>query len=127
MSVYLYPFLQSVLLTHHFDLSVQSYIISILHFLQATYRHLFHKRKMDPEQNEKVKQMLQMKANRKLVQQHIKKETGVNVLLKDLHNLCGKQKGAPPVNLEAVVNELKQSKKGRLLNFYFNQSGLNQC
>ncbi|GFN81074.1 hypothetical protein PoB_000758000 [Plakobranchus ocellatus] len=43
---------------------------------EATFRHLPHQRKMNAQQKEQVKTMLQMNANKKLVQQHIRKETG---------------------------------------------------
>ena len=39
---------------------------------------------------EEVKLMLDMKANKKLIQQHISEETGKSITLKDIHNMAKK-------------------------------------
>ena len=56
--------------------------------------------------------MLALKANKKLVQNHISTVTGKNVLLKDLHNMASdKLRSLAGTTVEDLINEL-QSKPG---------------
>ena len=47
--------------------------------------------------------MLKMRANKKLIQQHINKGTGKVVTLKDIHNMTQKMNGG----LEELIKEMK--------------------
>ena len=65
-------------------------------------------RKLPVELKEKAVALLRMKANKKLVQQEISKETGKVILLKDICNLitAGNQ-GKSRNNLDITVQTLK--------------------
>ena len=52
---------------------------------------------------EEVKLMLKMKANKKLIQQHISQGTGKLVTLKDIHNMATKKHGG----LTELIDEMK--------------------
>lgn len=46
--------------------------------------------------------MLEMKANKKLIQQHISQGTGKSVTLKDIHNMAKKKHGG----LKELIDEM---------------------
>ena len=48
-------------------------------------------RKLDKETKKKAKEMLDVKANKKMVQQYLTEKTGKVVLLKDVHNLQARE------------------------------------
>ena len=50
--------------------------------------------------------MLKMRANKKLIQQHLYKESGKVVTLKDIHNLASTL--APENDLNTLVEEIKK-------------------
>ena len=50
--------------------------------------HLPIQRKLPPDAKEKAAKLLEMKANKKMVQQQLTSETGKIVLLKDLSNIA---------------------------------------
>jgi len=53
--------------------------------------------------------MLNVKANKKMVQQHIFKKTGKVVTLKDLHNIASKDKLSNEVgDVATLVEEMKK-------------------
>ena len=76
--------------------------------LQAAFEHLPRQRKLDEQAAEQAKKMLQLKANKKLLQQHIHNKCGKIVTLKDLHNLAGTT--GLRHNVEELVEEMKQTK-----------------
>ena len=49
--------------------------------------HLPHKRCLSKEEKLKAAKLLEMKANKKIVQQHLLQETGKLVLLRDITNI----------------------------------------
>lgn len=51
---------------------------------------------------------MEMQANKKLVQQHVKKITGRKITLKDLHNIDKKR----TVSLPEIVHELREMNGG---------------
>ncbi|KAK6178266.1 hypothetical protein SNE40_013072 [Patella caerulea] len=53
--------------------------------------------------------MLKVKANKKLVQQHIQSITGQNVILKDLHNIVSHLRPGHRNNFEELLAEMKKS------------------
>lgn len=65
-----------------------------------------HERKLTGEVRDKAKSLLEMKANKKLVQQELCQETGNIILLKDLSNLVNRRGRASRNDLDAVVNLL---------------------
>ena len=67
-------------------------------------------RRLADEDKENVVQMLQMKSNKKMLQNHIRSATGKNVILKDLHNLTAKvkQTTAGTNQYEDLIKEMKK-------------------
>ncbi len=72
-----------------------------------------HERKLTGELKEKAKSLLEMKANKKLVQQALCQETGSVILLKDLSNLVNRRERTNRNDLDAVV-KLLMDKYGEL-------------
>ena len=74
------------------------------------FRNLPHNRKLDNEQKENVLQMLEMKANKKIIQSHVMKSTGRILLMKDIHNIkqSGEKKSNDMSTLQSAVNELNK-------------------
>lgn len=68
------------------------------------YEHLPQTRRMTPEVKEKVKELINLKANKTAIKDLIIKQTGKVVLLKDIYNL--KYTGEKKNQLEAVKNIL---------------------
>jgi hypothetical protein len=60
-------------------------------------------RRVEGETKEDVKIMLEMKANKKLIQQHILHSTGKSVTLKDIHNMVERKDG----NLTELIGDMK--------------------
>ena len=56
--------------------------------LEVLFDHLPQQRRLNNAQREEVATMLGLKANKKLVQQHIASKSGHVVVLKDIHNLA---------------------------------------
>ena len=61
-------------------------------------------------QDEAITMVVELKANKKLVQHHVSAKSGHVVLLKDIHNLANRSQAATDrsKNLEAAVQELKR-------------------
>ena len=54
---------------------------------------------------EETKNMLNVKANKKMIQQHIYQQSGKVVTLKDLHNMAS---DATTVNAESLIEEVRK-------------------
>jgi len=52
--------------------------------------------------------MLNVKGNKKMIQQHYVRKSGKVVTLKDLHNLAAKDKKKEVVNVNTLVEEMKK-------------------
>ena len=52
--------------------------------------------------------MLSVKANKKMIQQHIYKQAGKIVTLKDLQNISNKDKSVMIVDANSLVQEMKR-------------------
>ena len=52
--------------------------------------------------------MLDVKGNKKMVQQHFYRKSGKMVTLKDLHNLASKNKKNEIVNVNTLIEEMKK-------------------
>jgi len=52
--------------------------------------------------------MLDLKVNKKLLQNHLSKRSGQVVLLKDLHNIAASSKSTSSSVIEEAVEELKK-------------------
>lgn len=74
--------------------------------LQELFRHLPQQRQLSAATKEKVASLLQMDANKKLVQQQISQESGKIVLLKDLANTANSKKGKSKNDLDTSISQL---------------------
>lgn len=75
--------------------------------MQELFRHLPQQRKLSVATREKATSLLQMDANKKLVQQQISQESGKIVLLKDLANIAANsKKGKSKNDLDTCVSQL---------------------
>ena len=72
------------------------------------YDHLPRQRQLNSEESTKVKSLLRVQANKKLVQQHISHASGKVVTLKDLSNVQSQMnlKSTRDNELESVVKDL---------------------
>ena len=74
------------------------------------FRHLPHQRKLPESDKENIRQMLEMKANKKIIQSTIMESTGKVVLMKDIHNMkVSNVKDNDLTTLQRAVNELPKT------------------
>ena len=73
------------------------------------FDHLPQQRRLDSAQQKEVSTMLELKANKKLVQQHIQSKSGRVVLLKDIHNVMNHAQTDKSKDFEAAIQELKKA------------------
>ena len=74
------------------------------------FRHLPHQRKLPETEKENIRQMLEMKANKKIIQSSIMQSTGKVVLMKDIHNLkMSNVQDNDLTSLQRAVNELSKT------------------
>jgi len=73
-----------------------------------------NQRRLDPDIKEQAAEMLHMKANRKMLQNHLIHATGKSVILKDLHNLYTRSKPKSKCNFQELVDAMRKV-KGTLL------------
>ena len=74
------------------------------------FRHLPHQRKLPETEKENIRQMLEMKANKKIIQSSIMQLTGKVVLMKDIHNLkMSNVQDNDLTSLQRAVNELSKT------------------
>ena len=105
---------KSVCFDHNHEISqvmttivVQNSINSHDVCLQELFRHLPRQRQLSAATKAKVASLLQMDANKKLVQQQISQESGKIVLLKDLPNIAtNSKKGKSKNYLDTSVSQL---------------------
>ena len=71
--------------------------------------HLPQQRQLDNIQREEVTTMLGLKANKKLIQQHIASKSGHVVVLKDIHNLVNRTQTNRSKDFEAAIQELQKA------------------
>lgn len=65
--------------------------------------HLPRQRRLGEDMLQETKNMLNVKANKKMIQQHIYQQSGKIVTLKDLHNMAS---DATTVNVKILVEEM---------------------
>lgn len=87
------------------SLMVNSSHMYVLSF-QSIFQFMSKQRKLTEAEEKEVKSMIKLKANRKLIQNHLQKATGKKVVMKDLHNIgthCNGKKN----DLQELVNHMK--------------------
>ena len=72
------------------------------------FSHFPQQRRLQGDQREEARTMLELKVNKKMLQNHLSKTSGQVVLLKDLHNLGLSSKDSGSSGIEEAVEELKQ-------------------
>lgn len=75
-------------------------------------------RRLCGEDKENAMKMLDMKSNKKLLQNHIKNVVGKNILLKDLQNLSSKNKPEKKNNFEELLKEMKKHESKSRGNYF---------
>lgn len=76
-------------------------------FIQELFKQLPQQRKLTPHEQERAKYLLELKANKKMVQNDLVKSTGKSIILKDLSNLMTKARSNNSRNdLEKTVQKL---------------------
>lgn len=76
--------------------------------------HMPKQRRLDPETKQQAAEMLHLKANKKMLQNHLIHMTGKPVILKDLHNLYTQSKPKSKFDFQEMVNAMRRV-KGKLL------------
>ena len=71
-----------------------------------------HMPKLNPEDKQQAAEMLHLKANKKMLQNHLIHLTGKPVILKDLHNLYTQSKPKSKCDFQELVDAMK-GVKGR--------------
>ena len=69
--------------------------------------HMPNQRHLGPEIQQQAAEMLHMKCNIKLVQNHLIHVTGKAVILKDIHNLYTKSKPKSQCNFQELVDAMR--------------------
>ena len=67
-------------------------------------------RRLDSEEKEEAVKLLTLRANKKLVQNHLMSLTSKTVTLKDIHNIAGKAVPAFKNDFQELVKEMKKVK-----------------
>ena len=74
------------------------------------FRNLWQQRKLDDAEKENIRQMLDMKANKKVIQSRVMQATGKVALMKDIHNLKVTNINTNDLaTLQKAVNELNKT------------------
>jgi len=75
---------------------------------EAAYRHLPRQRQLDKETKSDARKMLSLKANKKLIQDHIITTTGKIITMKDIHNISNdRRKVTESEILASLLTEMK--------------------
>ena len=78
-------------------------------YIQELYEHLPAQRKLPEETKKQAEQLLKLKANRKLIQQELSKQSNKIVLFKDLSNIHQRMKERESRNdVDFLVNTLQE-------------------
>lgn len=75
---------------------------------QRAYKALPRQRKLEGPLKADVEKMLEVKASKPLIQQHIAATTGQTLILRDLHNMDRKRRHAGASSVDELVNEMKK-------------------
>ena len=70
--------------------------------------HMPKQRRLDPETKQEVAEIMQLKPNKKLLQNHLVCLTGKPIILKDLHNLS--TKATKECDFRELITEMKKVK-----------------
>ena len=82
-------------------------------FVKEIFSHLPKQRKLAHEEKIEARALLQLKVNKKLLQQHLRTTTGKVVTLKDISNIQSEVNA--DCNLDALVTRLRESEGTTML------------
>ena len=88
--------------------------------------HMPKQRCVDPETKQQAAEMLHLKANKKMLQNHLIHMTGKPVILKDLHNLYTQSKPKSKCDFQELVDTMK-GVKGKVLHLPLLYAALFYC
>ncbi|XP_065666536.1 uncharacterized protein LOC136087521 isoform X3 [Hydra vulgaris] len=77
---------------------------------EESFMHLPHQCQLDVDEKNEMTHMLAVKANKKLIQQHMMKSTGKVITLKDIQNINQAFKNQDDKNLTTLLNEMLKQK-----------------
>ena len=77
---------------------------------EEVFCHMPKQRRLDSEAKEEAVKLLTLRANKKLVQNHLMSLTSKTVTLKDIHNIAGKVVPAFRNDFQELVNEMNKVK-----------------
>ena len=93
--------------------------VSILLFSQDIYQHLPQQRRLDDEDKQEVRELLNLKINKKLLQQHISESKVKVVTLRDISNVRKPGSREERNSLEAVTAKLKATEGNLALSLHY--------
>nr|XP_047141034.1 protein FAR-RED IMPAIRED RESPONSE 1-like [Hydra vulgaris] len=81
------------------------------HFItEESFMHLPHQRHLDRDEKDEINHMLAVKANKKLIQQHMMKSTRKVITLKDVQNINQALRNQDNNNLTTLLSEMLKQK-----------------
>ena len=86
--------------------------------------HMPKQRRLDPDTKQEAVKMMNLKANKKMLQSHLIHMTGKLIVLKDLHNIHGQSKPNQRCDFQELANEMKQV-KGKFKHYNLNVAASN--
>ena len=86
--------------------------------------HMPKQRRLDPDTKQEAVKMMNLKANKKMLQNHLIHMTGKPIILKDLHNIHGQSKPNQTCDFQELANEMKQV-KGKFKHYNLNVAASN--
>ena len=72
--------------------------------------HMPKQRRLDNDAKQQAAEMMHLKANKKMLQNHLIHETGKLIILKDLHNIHAQSKPKLKCDFQELANAMKQVK-----------------
>lgn len=81
--------------------------------MQEVFYHMPKQRRLDSEVKKEAEKLLMLRANKKLVQNHLMSATNKTVTLKDVHNIAAKTQPSFRNDFQELVEEMKKL-KGRV-------------
>ena len=78
--------------------------------MQEVFCHMPKQRRLDSEVKKEAEKLLTLRANKKLVQNHLMSTTSKTVTLKDVHNIAAKSKPTFRNDFQELVEEMKKAK-----------------
>ena len=82
---------------------------------ETSYKHLPRQRKLDDEEKNKMVELLNLKSNKKLIQDHFQRTTGKVITMRDIHNVT--RSADPSDDSSMLKNLIEEMQKVGGINF----------